>query len=85
MQREDSDDTEADGFNSENDGSEPNGEDGTRQKKPKINTAAKGRKKSKDMVKMETGEGENGAFDNDNDRENLYDGAGGGVEVIDYA
>lgn len=79
MQREEnSDDTEIDGFKSDNNGSDVS-DDELPKKKTKNNATAKG--KSKDPVKVKAEDTENGtAYDSNNEIENE-----GATDVIDYA
>ena len=70
MQSEASDDTEADGFKSDNNGTDADDnadEETPRKKSKKANTVPKPKSKDKgDLVKVKREEAENGSFDDDN-------------------
>lgn len=93
MKREVSDDSEAGGFKSDNNGSDVSDDETPKKKAKSKNTAkgmgkdkdgAKGMSKDKDTVKMEVEEEEESATFHDSGYENFFNGDSA-TEVIDYA
>ena len=74
---------EADGFKSDNNGSDASDEEETPKKRSKVNTAAKSKSKDKDFIKVKSEEEENGVID-DRSYKNPFvrDDA---TEMVDYA
>ena len=82
MQSEPSDDTEIDGFKSDNNGSDTI-DDETPRKKSKANTVAKGKGKDMDFFKVEREEEENGAIDESSYKNPFVEDDA--TEMVDYA
>ena len=63
MRSEASDDTEVEGFKSDNNGTDAGDDEATPRKKTKANTVAKTKSNDRDIIKVKTEEAENGTFD----------------------
>lgn len=79
-----SDDTEASGFKSDNNGSDASDDEETPRKKSKANTTAKSSKSNdKDLVKVKREEVENGIFDDGSYKDAFVEDDG--TQMVDYA
>lgn len=79
-----SDDTEASGFKSDNNGSDASDDEETPRKKSKANTTAKSSKSNdKDLVKVKREEVENGIFDDGSYKDPFVEDDG--AQMVDYA